>query len=732
LEITKFEVGGVKDGLLSFLISGAEFVPALGIEGVQVCPAVSSWARAESPDLVINRLPLPDRADLNVHRIDVVPSKLGITRFAFEPIRDERGVSAPRAEGAPSQTRLPKVRSLDAPPDINRGSLEDRLRWILTPPVNQLVSDLTIPESPFAFQLQGVHWLMERRNALLADEMGLGKTMQAILAARLLWRQRKIENILIICPKSLIGNWKREIRKWWAEIADNISEPLADKLWFLRQSGPTVPLKLINYEALARDAVREALIREDIEHDLVIIDEAQRIKTASSKTSVAVKHLRGRYCWALSGTPLENRAEDLVSIMEFVRPECVRGIQPSAVGRAAKPYILRRRLDDPDVGMQLPPKVDQDVEVELTEAQRRNYDAAEKQRVMQLNAQGESVTVQHVFQLIRYLVQICNFDPSSGESAKMDRLIEDFEEVAESDKKAIVFSQFVSEAFGLKRVSRELTSHSHRVMELHGEITAANREPIIDRFNNSPAERALLVNYTVGGVGLNLQAAAYVFLFDRWWNPAVEDQAIKRAHRYGQKNRVIVRRFFCKNTIEERILSVLRKKRRLFRELIDDERPHEAMGLTEDELFSLFDLKVRPNRPAAPTSSKQIRLADIGPYDFEILVADLYRKQNFHVEHTGGSGDGGVDVLAERKTSTGVERYVIQCKHVSSPVGPEVLRSHWGVVSSDLSYNVGVVVTSSEFTADARAFARGKRLDLIDRQKLVELLRQWEVAEVRD
>jgi superfamily II DNA or RNA helicase len=709
------------------------FYPTAHINPVVTSPEVQSGNYRDNVLCNANLLPLPSDCDLTIHRLDMVTFKVVADGYRFAENRQE-GPSGlfNRSKGTPSQS-LPRVAALESPPEVKASSLAERLRWILTPPVNQLIADLFVPDHPFAFQLQGIQWLMQRDHALLADEMGLGKTIQAILAARLLWRQRRIESLLVICPKSLIGNWKREFAKWWPDAALHLLEAQSDRRWFLRMSSPTVLVKMINYEALAKD--KEWLQDNPIQHDLVIIDEAQRIKSLTSKTAAAVKCLRGRRCWALTGTPLENRVEDLISIMEFVHPEAVRhsGNDVRSVQRAVKSYILRRRLDDPSVGIQLPQLLDQDIEVELTEAQRQSYESAERDGVSSLNAKGETITVQHVFALIGKLIQLCNFDSATGESAKFDRLVDDFEEVTESDKKALIFSRYVSEEFGLRRLATLLTARSHRILELHGEIPPARRDGIITRFNESPAERALLINYAVGSVGLNLQAAGYVFLFDRWWNPAVEDQAIKRAHRFGQTSRVIVRRYFCKNTIEERILSVLKKKRGLFREIIDGEQqPHTAMGMTEQELFGLFDLKVRPPRAAKSDGISELRFADLDWYKFECLVADLYRAQDFRVERTGGSGDGGIDVLAERKSSSGLERIVVQCKHMAAPIGPEILRAHWGVVNNDQSFTSGHLVTSSVFSSDAKSFANGKRLHLIDGRRLKELLQQYGVARIVD
>lgn len=689
--------------------------------------AFIQWA-CVVPSVEVRSLQTAADINLRIHQVNVCNFKITVHHFRFPEAREQRGLfPSPQRKGG-STASLPRVKPLAPPPEKSSEDLSDRLRWLLTPPVNQLVSDLCVPEQPFAFQLQGIQWLMDRESALLADEMGLGKTMQAILAARLLWRHRKIESVLVICPKSLLGNWKREIEKWWPDGWIHLREPGPDKRWFLRLTTTNVLVKLINYEALIRDM--QWIEENNLQHDLVIIDEAQRIKSAGSKTAQSVKFLRGKRNWALTGTPLENSVDDLISIMEFVNPKAVTSVEIPQLRQAIGPYILRRRIDDPNIGIQLPEISVQDIEIELTDSQRRNYERVEQERVLLLNSQGDTVTVQHIFALIRTLTQLCNFDVETGESAKLDRLLEDFDEIAASEKKALVFSQFVSDAFGLRKLGQELQSHSYRVMELHGQIPQVQRDGIVHRFNSSPMERALLLNYSVGGVGLNLQSAGYVFLFDRWWNPAVEDQAIKRAHRIGQKDRVIVRRFFCKNTIEERILQVLAKKRRLFREVIDEERPHESMGLTQEELFSLFDLKVRPRGANVPRGLSQRRLDDLTPTEFEGLAADLYRAQGYHVEHTGGAGDGGIDVLAERKTPSGIERIAVQCKHVASNVGPEPIRSLWGTLANDSSLTVGVVITSAKFSPGAKAFARDKRITLVDRGQLKDLLLRFEVAQI--
>lgn len=609
-------------------------------------------------------------------------------------------------------------------------TLEERLRWMLTPPVNELLSDpqLCLPAHPFPYQTLGIWWLYERTNALLADEMGLGKTMQAIIAARLLWRERFITQILIICPKTLIPTWRAEIDKWWPQISGNVMLPGNDRQFFLRVATPNVVVKIINYEAVAREA--DWLDRQLFSHDLIIIDEAQRIKNSTTKTSQAIRSLHADRRWALTGTPLENRVDDVCSIFHFVKPGVIGDtINHEAIRSGISPFILRRRTED--VIHDLPEKSEQDSEIELSGSQRHTYDRMEADGVLELNAKGESITVTHVFALIARLRQICNFDPVNGVSGKLERLLADLEEVRDSGRKALVFSQFVDERYGLQRLAAELKQAGYKVLELHGGVRQNLRQAVIDRFQNQADMHVLLLNYQVGGVGLNLQAANYVFLFDRWWNPAVEDQAVKRVHRIGQASKVFIRKFYCSGTIEERILKKLADKRRLFRNIIDQACPEpDSLGLTEEEIFSLFNLSVRPKKSSAKSSKKvKVNIDGMDPEQFEELTARIYEGQGFHVQRTGRSHDGGIDLLAERTSAGACERVVVQCKHQQSNVGRPILQQLWGVVSSDQSYTRGDLVTSASFTSEATAFAQGRRLTLIDRTLLIRLAREVNVAD---
>src|SRR5262249_3244260 len=182
----------------------------------------------------------------------------------------------------------------------------------------------------------------------------------------------------------------------------------------------------------------------------------------------------------------------------------------------------------------------------------------------------------------------------TGQSAKLEQLVADMAEVADSGRKAIVFSQWVEP---LEVIARALEPYGPVLY--HGKIAQRDRQPILDRFKTDPDQHVILMSYGHGSVGLNLQVTNYVFLFDRWWNPAVEDQAINRAHRLGQKAQVYVKRFVSQGTIEERIAQVLERKRQLFNDLIAQNGPPPSLGLSEEDIFGLFQLRSRPKRPPA-------------------------------------------------------------------------------------------------------------------------------------
>ena len=324
----------------------------------------------------------------------------------------------------------------------------------------------------------------------------------------------------------------------------------------------------------------------------MIVDEAQRIKNRSGATHDAVCAVPRRRSWALTGTPIENSADDLVGIFEFVSPGRLRPqMKPAAIRQAVGDHVLRRTKDH--VLTQLPPKTVCDVEVALTPEQWDAYQRAEDDGVVRLNDLGAELTIQHVFELVLRLKQICNFDPATGASAKLDRLEADLEECAASGRKAIVFSQWVRHDRPAPRRGWPASARWNSTAAF-----PSSRRDARARSSSATIPRAhvLLMSYGAGSVGLNLQFAGYVFLFDRWWNPAVEDQAINRAHRIGAAGPVTVTRFLAAGTIEERINRVLEEKRELFNAVFDDGLAGGKRGLSRDEIFGLFNLKFPERR----------------------------------------------------------------------------------------------------------------------------------------
>jgi SNF2 family DNA or RNA helicase len=497
----------------------------------------------------------------------------------------------PPREAPDASPQLPAQRTRLRPPS-DLVQFKDRLLYLLQPPLEDVFAgkQIRLPFKPYPYQLKGIAFLMPRHAALIADEMGLGKTAQVIIALRLLLHSGVIRKALVVCPKPLVVNWTRELKLWAEDVPFEViggDTQARRAAWFVSRA----PVKLVNYELLTRD--HAWLMDEQLRFDVAVLDEAQRIKNRDAKTAQAARAIRRDRSWAMTGTPIENRTDDLVSIFEFVDAGRIPPETPARMLPQLTSDCILRRVKE-DVATDMPPKVIRDAYLELTPGQRAAYDLAEKEGVVRLNALGETVSVQHVFELVMRLKQICNFDPLTGQSAKLEQLGADMAEVAESGRKAIVFSQWIEP---LELIAKVLAPYGPLLY--HGKIPQRERQPILDRFKADPSRHVLLMSYGTGSVGLNLQFTNYVFLFDRWWNPAIEDQAINRAHRLGQKETVFVTRFVSQGTIEGRIAEILERKRQLFNELIAMNGPPPSLGLTEEELFGLFDVKARPRRAAA-------------------------------------------------------------------------------------------------------------------------------------
>lgn len=491
---------------------------------------------------------------------------------------------------------------------------------ILMPPASSEFKDeLLFPQELYGFQRAGVKWLFENSNALLADDMGLGKTVEAITAVRALIRRSQALQVLIICPKSVLPNWMREMERWAPEllaIKIHGNQPTRQRAWHAYKGKCHV--LVTTYE----------VIREDFEtvrgqkFDLVIADEVQRIKNFETSTAHAVCGLSADRRWALTGTPLENRLEDIVNIFRFVKPGLFSSrdlftLSTRLVRESVKPYVLRRRKDE--ALKDLPEKVVDTTLLELTEKQRQAYEKAENEGIVRLKSTS-NVTVQHVLALIQYLKQICNFDPDSGESAKVDYLREDYlESACQNNDKTIIISQYVRTLEGLRERLKD-----YEPLIYSGQLSLEHRVQIEKLFQGHDNHKVLLLSLKAGGVGLNLTSANHVLHFDRWWNPAVECQAEDRTHRIGQTKTVFVTRLICQGTIEERIERLLEQKKILFREVVDELTDvNLERVLSEEELFGLFGLK--PPRQQTIDSKVHQTLVERGKSEIKTIPRENQR-----------------------------------------------------------------------------------------------------------
>ena len=394
-------------------------------------------------------------------------------------------------DAAPQPAAVRRTR-IAPPRDVVK--LSEKFFYLLQPDLETMLhaGKLEFRDSPFPFQFDGMAFLVPRHSAVLADEMGLGKSMQAISSIRLLVRSGEARRVLVVCPKGLVSNWARELADWAPELVVAVIEgdqPRRRWQWSL----PDVPVKLANYEVLVRD--RDLVAELGLSFDLVVLDEAQRIKNRASQTNQSVRSLDRRRSWALTGTPIENSADDLVGLFEFVAPgQISERMTPKAMGTAVSDHILRRTKDK--VLKDMPPRLNRDERIELTAEQRETYRRAEEEGVLRLADMGREATIRHVFELVLRLKQICNFDTATGESAKLECLQAELEEVQASGRKALVFSQWVET---LGRLEGSLKRFG--ALQYHGGMSTVARDQTIQRFKNEKKHSVLLLSYGAGGRG---------------------------------------------------------------------------------------------------------------------------------------------------------------------------------------------------------------------------------------
>ena len=436
---------------------------------------------------------------------------------------------------------------------------------------------LGVPARLHDYQWEGVAFLYRSPSALLADEMGLGKTVQAAVALALLLNgQSEVSRALIVAPASLTTNWMAELETWAPSLAVRRVQGAArarEAFYLL-----PIPVLVSSYEQIRHDGLDRI---PSGAFDLVVLDEAQRIKNSDSATALACRLLPRKRAWALSATPLENDAEDVASILRFLDSSVGQSLPKAHLTRKLESMMLRRRKSD--VRAELPPVILQDMKLDLSESQRENYDELWVNRAAAVSADADDRDIgAALLGLITRLKIVCNFDVSTNASSKLDALMA-ISESAGKSARILVFSQFVAT---LRWISDRI-EFAHDL--LTGSMSLAERQAAMDRFKNGPAPRLLLVSLRAGGVGLNLGEATHIVMFDRWWNPAVEIQAVYRAHRFERDEPLHVVRFLVTDSIEEHIAAILERKGCLFDKIIESAET-TAHRFTKKELMRILEL----------------------------------------------------------------------------------------------------------------------------------------------
>ncbi len=588
-------------------------------------------------------------------------------------------------------------------------SLNKRLAALLQPPLSICLAasgPIEWPSELMEFQRTGIRMLIERPHILLADDMGLGKTVQAAAAIRLLTRRREIETTLIVAPAGVIRNWRAEMAKWAPELRTvEITGSAAQRVW---KWDSRVHVKIVSYETLRSDIGR--IRASQVGWDLVCLDEAQRIKNKESAVSGAVCSITSERRWALTGTPLENSVEDLRSIMSFLIPGPIK--DEDIRSRLAEIQLRRKKSE---VLSDLPPKLTTVLAVPLTKEQREEYGGLLGTGTALLCDKGQDATVTDVLALITRLKQICNFATESGRSSKLEDMVRRLSALREEGHKALIFSQFTSETYGVYRLGRALARFGPVLYT--GDMSIGQREEATRAFRDNPEAGVMILSLRAGGVGLNLQSASYVFHFDRWWNPASESQAEDRSHRIGQTRGVSVYKYICEDTIEERIHQILRSKKSLFTEYVDDVCMDLGGSLTEKELFGIFNLEP-PRRQR--TSARDVSISELSGPELDMLAKYRLERLGYEVEMSPPSHGGGVDLIARMRDELGSEiTLFVQCRNWSSPADVRAVRELSDVLPRGSRIVQGLLVCPGGFTADAAHFAKDRHVLLWGAAELV-------------
>ncbi len=458
------------------------------------------------------------------------------------------------------------------------------------------------------YQKSGYNWLhflhQYKLNGCLADDMGLGKTIQTLAFLQSLKESKQLGLSLIIVPVTTMANWEHEIHTF---------SPKLKHLLYLGNNRTQNIETLKKYDIII---VGYHLLRINIEffnqmnYDYVILDEAQNIKNSASQTHKAIRALQSQHRLSLTGTPIENNTMELWSQMDFLNPGLLgtrsefkkRYVIPIEKNKDEQatlqlkktifPFILRRKKED--VATDLPEKSEVTLFSEMNESQMTAYTELKEyyrnQLAGKMDADGKNKSSIEIFAALTKLRQMVLFPQlvsnkyTAIESSKFDLLKDTIDEILEEDHKIVIFSQFVET---LKIIGTHLNAQQLPYAYIDGSIPAVKRKSEINRFQKDNNVKVFLLSLKAGGVGINLTAADYVILFDPWWNPAAESQAIDRTHRIGQKRNVIAYKMIVKDSIEEKILALQQRKKVLVDNIITTESSFYK-SMTKNDILNLF------------------------------------------------------------------------------------------------------------------------------------------------
>jgi SNF2 family DNA or RNA helicase len=489
--------------------------------------------------------------------------------------------------------------------DLFREIEKQQIGWTLDASLKKLADDHAVkksylPDEKFKgflrpYQLEGLNWLMFLHqfefSGILADDMGLGKTVQVLAYLSLI----KSKNpVLIVVPSSIIFNWRKEIERFLPKTPVSVYHGPERHL---EDNYPQGQILITTYTTLRID---QSILKQK-QFNCIILDESQQIKNPQTQIAQAIFSLNASQRLSITGTPVENTITELWSQFQFLMPDMlddyekfVRGVQDprylQKIKKKITPFILRRTKEE--VVKDLPEKIEQVVWTNFEEDQRTLYEnflaGVKGQLLKKIEVDGVSNHRMEILEAILRLRQICchpllvssQIEGNIFPSVKFDALFDDLETLILEGRKGIVYSQFTS-MLGIMR--KEAQNRGWKFVNLDG--TTQNREQVVTQFQEDKETSLFFISLKAGGVGLNLTAADAVFIFEPWWNLAVEEQAIARAHRIGRKGPVVAKRYVVSGTIEERMMKLKEKKRELFDHLFDD---NSNFTITIDDLKDLL------------------------------------------------------------------------------------------------------------------------------------------------